>query len=208
MTLQTSGAISLGDMGTEFSDTQPHSMSEFYSGGSIVSSSYSFTGTASGLSIPSSSFGSRGGYDRGPGINSSTELYYHVRWCDGCSQSATIEFTIDNAGTYIFRMGGFLQAGGQYTDNEIWVNGTKIHDFTVPYSVYGTNEEDKTVTVSAGASIKLVVYMSALGNTWQSTNAYVYGSTAGSKTVSASGNDNVPTSGEISISDFYGAVEI
>jgi hypothetical protein len=30
MTLQTSGAISLGDIGTEFEDSAPHSLSEFY----------------------------------------------------------------------------------------------------------------------------------------------------------------------------------
>src|SRR6056300_967677 len=36
MTLQSSGAISLGDIATEFGDTAPHSMSEFYRNGSLV----------------------------------------------------------------------------------------------------------------------------------------------------------------------------
>lgn len=36
MTLQTSGAISLSDIATEFGDTAPHSMSEFYRNGSLV----------------------------------------------------------------------------------------------------------------------------------------------------------------------------
>jgi len=143
MTLQTSGAISLADLATEYGDTTPNSLNEFYKGAGLVNASYSFTGTASNLSTLASSWGSRPGYDSGPGINGTNEIYYHSRWCDGCSQSATIQFTIDQAGTYIFRMGGYLQGGGQYTDNEIWVNGTKIHDFTVPYAFTGYNYQDK-----------------------------------------------------------------
>lgn len=46
--LQSSGEISLGDLGTFFSDSQPHSLSEFYKGGSLVSSSIS------GGSVPTS----------------------------------------------------------------------------------------------------------------------------------------------------------
>ena len=34
MALQSSGAISLSEIGTEFGDSQPHSLSEFYAGGS------------------------------------------------------------------------------------------------------------------------------------------------------------------------------
>lgn len=36
MTLQTSGAISLGDIASEFGDAAPHSMSEFYLNGALV----------------------------------------------------------------------------------------------------------------------------------------------------------------------------
>ena len=36
MALQASGAISLSDLATEFGDTAPNSMSEFYAGGSLV----------------------------------------------------------------------------------------------------------------------------------------------------------------------------
>lgn len=36
MALQASGAISLSDLATEFGDTTPNSMSEFYAGGSLV----------------------------------------------------------------------------------------------------------------------------------------------------------------------------
>ena len=36
MALQASGAISLANLATEFGDTTPNSMSEFYAGGSLV----------------------------------------------------------------------------------------------------------------------------------------------------------------------------
>ena len=49
MALQSSGPISLSDLATEFSDTAPHSMSEFYRGGSLVSDN------ALNSTIPSSS---------------------------------------------------------------------------------------------------------------------------------------------------------
>lgn len=39
MALQSSGQISLGDIATEFGDSAPHSISEFYRGGSLVGSS-------------------------------------------------------------------------------------------------------------------------------------------------------------------------
>ncbi len=52
MTLPSSGTISLGEIATEFSDSQPNSMSEFYRDGSLVPSSktvtQSFTASQSG----------------------------------------------------------------------------------------------------------------------------------------------------------------
>ena len=48
MALQTSGAISLADLATEFGDTTPYSMSEFYRGGSLVPNS------AANTSVPTS----------------------------------------------------------------------------------------------------------------------------------------------------------
>jgi len=48
MALQASGAISIGDLATEFSDSPPNSMSEFYSGGSLVANN------AVNVNVPSS----------------------------------------------------------------------------------------------------------------------------------------------------------
>ena len=46
MTLQTTGAISLANIATEFNDTQPNSISEFYAGGGKVPSGTSGTNGA------------------------------------------------------------------------------------------------------------------------------------------------------------------
>ena len=64
MTLPSSGTISLGQIATEFSDSQPNSMSEFYRNGSLVPSSktvtQSFTASQSGGSNGATGDGSGG----------------------------------------------------------------------------------------------------------------------------------------------------
>ena len=71
MTLPSSGTISLGQIATEFSDSQPNSMSEFYRNGSLVPSSktvtQSFTASQSGGSNGATGDGS-GGPSGGTGI--------------------------------------------------------------------------------------------------------------------------------------------
>lgn len=51
MAIVSSGAVSLSDIATEFGGSQPHSMSEYYSGGSNVPSG---TQNASSVTIPTS----------------------------------------------------------------------------------------------------------------------------------------------------------
>lgn len=51
MTLPSSGTISLGQIATEFSDSQPNSMSEFYRNGSLVPSSKTVTQSLRRLSL-------------------------------------------------------------------------------------------------------------------------------------------------------------
>ena len=51
MAIVSSGAVSLSDIATEFGGSQPHSMSEYYSGGSNVATG---TQNASGVTIPTS----------------------------------------------------------------------------------------------------------------------------------------------------------
>tara|TARA_B100002019_G_C21187239_1_gene556862 strand:+ start:69 stop:680 length:612 start_codon:yes stop_codon:yes gene_type:complete len=51
MAIVSSGAVSLSDIATEFGGSQPHSMSEYYSGGSNVAAGIQ---NASGVTIPTS----------------------------------------------------------------------------------------------------------------------------------------------------------
>lgn len=51
MALQSSGAISLADLATEFGDSAPHSMSEFYAGGSLVGTNNSSVPSSGAISL-------------------------------------------------------------------------------------------------------------------------------------------------------------
>lgn len=56
MTLQTSGSISFSQLATEFSDTAPHSMSEFYRDGSLVPSEEVLNVSGSNISTLSGTY--------------------------------------------------------------------------------------------------------------------------------------------------------
>jgi len=51
MALQGTGAISLADLATEFGDSAPHSMSEFYAGGSLVGAHNSSVPSSGAISL-------------------------------------------------------------------------------------------------------------------------------------------------------------
>jgi hypothetical protein len=70
MALQASGTITLLQIATEFTDTAPHSMSEFYRGGSLVG--------ASNTSVPASGAISFSNF-----YNASKNLNYFGSGADG-----------------------------------------------------------------------------------------------------------------------------
>ena len=75
MALQTSGEISLNNLATEFGDSAPNSMSEFYSGGSLVANN------AVNVNVPSSGAVSLSNYRGSAGTqtrNVSIRLSYTV----------------------------------------------------------------------------------------------------------------------------------
>lgn len=51
MALQSSGAISLADLATEFGDSAPHSMSEFYAGGGLVGTNNASVPSSGAISL-------------------------------------------------------------------------------------------------------------------------------------------------------------
>tara|TARA_R100001510_G_C7610804_1_gene174425 strand:- start:87 stop:947 length:861 start_codon:yes stop_codon:yes gene_type:complete len=87
MTLPSSGTISLGQIATEFSDSQPNSMSEFYRNGSLVPSSktvtQSFTASQSG--------GGNGTGDGNGGPSGGTGIYNQIVF----PANATVDQTIN-----------------------------------------------------------------------------------------------------------------
>jgi len=88
MTLQGSGAISLADIATEFSDTQPNSMSEFYKGGSLVPSTETITAVQSGGNLTPVGSGSGG---PAGGVGSSTSIAFAA----GAVVSETINWSFN-----------------------------------------------------------------------------------------------------------------
>ena len=84
MALQSSGAISFGNLASEFGGSTPHSFSEYYRGGSNVPTTVSRDADAASLTGSVSDV--RGGiYTTAPVINSGGVLYRHVRWADNGS---------------------------------------------------------------------------------------------------------------------------
>jgi len=96
MTLQGSGAISLADIATEFSDTQPNSMSEFYKGGSLVPSTETITAVQSGGNLTPVGSGSGG---PAGGVGSSTSIAFAA----GAVVSETINWSFNR--TYLYTDG-------------------------------------------------------------------------------------------------------
>lgn len=205
MALQSSGAISFSELQAEYGGSNPISINEYYRDGTYVPSLVddTFTATATSTSV-SSSFGSRPGYDSGPTFNGSN-LYTHSRWSDGGAQSATITMTLP-AGTYHVQTAAFLQSGGQYFQWWIKVSGTQVAGTTTYYYTYGTNTVTTEVTLTEETTLQVYNYQSALGNTWQANIVNIGGDTTSTRTVTQEQtvNQNVPTSGAIDMSDFYG----
>ena len=206
MTLQASGAISLSDLGTEFSDTQPHSLSEFYSGGSLVPNTASLAVTASSLGGSNSAQpGARtpqfGGHV--PQINTFGRLYTQALWGDnGSTITMDRNFTVDKAGTYNYYVAYYIQGVGSATVS-MYANGSLIRSHTLSPGYNQTASASNTLTLGAGQVIRTVGSGPSSG--WAAITVYVGGSSTSNNTLVVSNNSNLPTSGFISMSNFYGS---
>ena len=204
MTLQSSGAISFSQLAAEFSDAAPHSLSEFYKGG-IVPTTVPDAVTASNLSGTSSTnlrTAQFGGYD--PAINTTspgTAVYLHQIWADnGSTGTVNRTFNVDKAGTYNFWFGWY--SSGLTAPLTINVNGSQVFYGTqIAYnstvSTYGS------FTASAGAAINVVSSFPSSG--WAGHYTWIGGNAYDSRNLDLTVNTSVPTSGIISLNNFYGA---
>ena len=144
MPLQTSGAISLSQVQTEFGGSNPISMSEYYRGGSYVPNA-------------TVSYGSYSSYQ----ANAST--YY---WSD-----------VGNSGTVSLR----------------W-NGSTVGSFTSSATTYTTG----------GYQYQKGTLFSSSGGGKGGPTTYFYRIRRRTASGGGSANASIPTSGTISMGDFYG----
>ena len=204
MTLQASGAISLSDLGTEFSDNQPHSLSEFYSGGSLVPNTTSLAVTASSLGGSNSAnarYPAISGYD--PQINTFGRLYTQALWGDnGNTITMDRNFTVNQTGTYNYYVAYYIQGSGTATVT-MYVNGSQVRSHSLSVGYNTTTSATNTLSVSSGQVIRTVGSGPSSG--WAVIYVYVGGSSYNNSSITISSNSSVPTSNLISMSNFYGA---
>ena len=230
MVLPSSGTISLGQIATEYSDSQPNSMSEFYNGGGKVPTTLSGSATQA---APSSNgtyndFGSVTGltlvrttptvtvYTPGPGSSQYTSVNkqggqgtgsigssnsYRLYYCArGYQEGGTMTITYSGGSTTTT-----YHTGGSLNPNHtLFQNG--------PYSI--------TVNNQATISYRIYTYSTSTVYTFTNNTGYdvtIEGTTVAngaSSAISPSGdfdisytilaNPNVPSSGTIDFADFYG----
>ena len=204
MTLQSSGAISLANLATEFGDGVPHSMSEFYKSGSLVPTTVPDAVTASNLggsNSPNARYPAIGGYD--PQINTFNRLYTQALWGDnGNTITMDRNFTVNKTGTYQYYAGYFIQGIGSATVS-MYANGVLIRTHTLSPPFNATDSVVNTLSLSAGQVIRMVGSGPSSG--WAAITIYVGGSTYNNASIDLPVNTSVPTSGVISLSNFYGA---
>jgi len=207
MALQASGAISISELATEFGDTVPNSLSEFYNGGSLVPPVAYETVTASSLTgsyAPNERGPSIGGYN--PQINTFSRLYTHALWGDnGSIGSMDMTFTVNKTGSYSYYFGWFIQNADTYSGNTyFYANGSIV----ATHNLYTVNNSTASVTgtlsLSAGQTIRVRNdgFPSA---GWSAHTVYIGGSSYSNNTIQIANNSSVPTSGVLSLSNFYGA---
>ena len=203
MALQASGAISISELATEFGDTVPNSLSEFYSGGSLVPSTTQEAVTASSLGGSNSAnyrYPAIGGYD--PQINTFSRLYTQALWGDnGSTITMDRNFTVNKTGTYQYYVAYFIQGVGSASVS-MYANGSLIRTHTLSPPFNQTASAVDTLSLSSGQVIRMVGSGPSSG--WAAITVYVGGSSYNNSSITVAGNTSVPASGALSLGDFYG----
>lgn len=198
MTLQSSGAISFADLQTEFGGSNPIGINEYYKDGAYVPSTITADATASNLSIVGS-YATRSGYTTAPRIMDGSNLYYHNMWTDAEAANGATNFDayidLDLAGTYTVTQSGYstgvTKTCGVYVDD--------VLQFTLSSS---SGTVSNTFVLTGPATVRLDCYMAVIGNFNQQV-IKVNGANNGVYEVTATFNPDIPTSGVLSMNDFY-----
>ena len=208
MTLPASGALSFSAIQGEFTGVNPISLSEYYkSGGNgYVPTTVPEAVTASSLTgsyAPNARYPAISGYD--PQINTFNRLYTHALWGDnGSTGSMDMTFTVNKTGTYSYYFGWFIQNTNAYSGNTyFYANGSIV----ATHNLYTVNNSTASVTgtlsLSAGQTIRVRNdgFPSA---GWSVHTVYIGGSSYNNASIDVPVNANIPTSGALSLSDYYG----
>ena len=202
MAIQSSGAISMDNIRTEFGDTGSIALSECYRGGSIVPTTLSDTATAGSTSATTNNSGRS--IDTGLNFNGSN-LFSYSRWSDnGASNIQSWSFTVDKTGTYNYRFGYYYGGFGNPSTATIVIskNGTEQINQGLT-SNDSTTYYNGSCTATAGDTITGSFTGSSAG--W-SANQFNFGGDAyDTSTITVNVNASVPTSGTIELDDFYSA---
>jgi len=203
MTLPSSGALSFANIQTEFGGSNPISLSEYYKNGSNVPSTVPEAVTASSLGGSNSAnarYPAIGGYD--PQINTFSRLYTQALWGDnGSTITFDRNFTVNKTGTYNYYVAYYIQNASKTATHTLYVGGTQVatHSLTAGNS---TASATGTLSVTAGQTIRVTGTGGSAG--WAAMTVYIGGSSYNNSSIDVSVNANIPTSGVVSLSEYYG----
>ena len=205
MTLQSSGAISMGDMRTEFGVSGAISMSDLYRGGSEVPSTANLGGSVTTDAI---SFSSTGASASG-NVTSTKALGTSVTTADSFS-SFTISgsFTTKKSGgfgrpyAHVF----FSNSSGTQVGSSL-VAAFSAHNESTPTAYSANNTQTSVISNMVGATHITAQCIDTGGQFREEDTIIAASMNAFTFTITQTRNANtsVPTSGAISFSDLYGA---
>ena len=155
MALQSSGAISVGNLASEFGGSAPHSFSKYYLNGGKVPSTVARDANAASLTGSVSDI--RGApYATNPVINSGGVLYTHNCWADNAGVgTGDVSFTVNKTGTYSYSFNHYCQQRSRPSNHTLFVAGiqTVSEDLTAPEN--GSASASGTFSATAGYTIRI-----------------------------------------------------
>mgnify|MGYP001242634811 CR=1 FL=1 len=209
MTLPSSGAISIGDLASEFGGSAPHSLSEYYRGGSLVPSTKQSTVTATNTGSTQSGTNVRGvSFEQNPpAFNSGNNIMFAYIWADnGSTGNFTTTQQINVTGTYRLTCSTFLSQGdpGLTCSHSVAVNGQNRGSVT--FSQNGSSPQSPHQVLSFSASAGQTITTSCTwGSRGHAAGQQTLNGDAGQRYITVSSNTGVPSSGVITLEDFYGS---
>ena len=195
----------MSQLQTEFGGTNPISFSEYYKGGGngYVPTTVPDAVSASSLGGSNSTnarYPGIGGYD--PQINTFSRLYTQALWGDnGSTITMDRNFTVNKTGSYQYYVGYYIQGSGT-ANITMYANGSSVRSHSLYVSYNTTTSAVNTLSLSAGQVIRFTGTAPSSG--WAVIYVYVGGSSYSNSSLALTVNGNIPTSGVVKLSNYYG----